>query len=163
VKYLFLILGGIIAWSSMKAYRELGTSLFGGMGGIGAIAVFALVQMFELKPILMTNGQTDIFGGLAKIAAGKTANLPECDVEELLDAVGWATLGYTIDFVAGLFVWPIVPSWDLLRMGGVTAADVAAGLPNLFQIIACVFLLQICIQQFLKRGGKLPFGGARRA
>ena len=161
MKYLFLVLGGIIAWSSMKAYREIGANMFGGMGGIGAIAVFALVQAFELKPILMTKGQSDIFGGISKIASGKTANLPECDVEELLDACGWATLGYAIDFVAGLFVWPVVSSWALIRVGGLTAGDVDVW--NILRIVACVFLLQVCIQQFLKRGGKVPFGGAKRA
>lgn len=154
MKYLFLVIGGIIFVSSLQAYREIGQSMYGLLGGIGFVAIFLLVQGFELKPIFLTGGQSDIFGGLSNLASGKQANIPKVDIEELLDAVAWALLGYAIDFIAGLFVWPIVSSWALVRIGGVTAGDIS--IVNLAKIGACVFLFQICIQQYLKRGGKLP-------
>jgi hypothetical protein len=153
VKYLFLVIAALIAVSSAAAYHELGLKLFGFLGGVGAIAVFALVQGFELKPIFLTGGHCNIFGGLSKAIAGRPANLPETDPEELLDASAWATFGYAVDFVAGLIVWPVVDNWALIRVGGLTYPDV--NLKHLGMILACVFLLQWCVQQYLRRGGKL--------
>lgn len=161
MKWLFLALGACIFFASIQAYRELGSNLFGGMGSFAAIVVFLMVQGFELRPILMTNGIMDVFAEAKKLAAGKPANIPGCDPEELAEATSWATLGYAIDFTAGLIVWPIVTRWDLLRIGAITFSDIQW--INVFQIIACVFLLQKCIQQYLRRGGKLPFTGGKKA
>jgi hypothetical protein len=76
------------------------------------------------------------------------------DPEELLDATLWATLGYAVDFIAGLLVWPPVSSYKLVAMGGVTFADIRWAAVG--SILACVFGMQLCIQQYLSRGGKVP-------
>lgn len=169
MKYLFLVIGGGIFFNSLGAYRNIGTGFMGTMGGIMAIAVFLIVQGFEAKPIIMTNGAMSPIQALARVTAGKSTNIHICDPEELLDAAGWATFGYAVDFVAGLFVWPPIGTWDifwdLIGIGGVTWGDVRWG--NLMQIMACVFLLQICLKQYLIRGGRIPFsaklGGPKHA
>lgn len=156
MKYLFLVLAGGIFWSSLTAYRAIGGELFGWSGQLMAMAVFLIVQGFELKPILLTRGHGgEVFRSLSRITAGKPSNTPLADPEELSEATTWAGIGYAIDFVCGLLVWPIVTAWDLLMIGGLTFTDI--NMVNLAKIIACVFLLQICIAQYLKRGGALPF------
>lgn len=160
MRWLFLALGGCIFFNSLSAYRDLGQQ-FGGIGSIAAVIVFLMVQAFELRPIVMTGGVMDIWGEVKKIMAGKPGQLPQVDPDELSEASTWAFIGYGIDLIAGLLVWPIVARWDLLRIGAVTMSDI--NFWNVAQIIACVFLLQKCIQQYLKRGGKVSFsGGAKK-
>ena len=158
MKYLFLVIGGGIFVSSLQAYREIGSQFFGSLGGMMAIAIFLIVQGFEAKPIIMTNGAISPFAALNRISGGRRPNLTMADPEELLDASGWAVLGYGIDFVCGLLVWPIMGTWaifwDLVGVGAVTWGDV--NFINVVKIIACVFLLQLCLQQYLIRGGRLP-------
>ena len=158
MRWLFLGLGGCIFFNSLGAYRDLGAQ-FGGAGSIAAILVFLLVQAFELRPIIMTNGIMDVWTEIKKIMAGKPGNIPHVDPDELAEANTWAFIGYGIDLIAGLLVWPIVSSWDLLRIGAVTLSDINGW--HVAQIIACVFLLQKCVQQYLKRGGKVPFTGRK--
>ena len=158
MRWLFLGLGGCIFFNSLGAYRDLGAQ-FGGAGSIAAILVFLLVQAFELRPIIMTNGIMDVWTEIKKIMAGKPGNIPQVDPDELAEANTWAFIGYGIDLIAGLLVWPIVSSWDLLRIGAVTLSDINGW--HVAQIIACVFLLQKCVQQYLKRGGKVPFTGRK--
>lgn len=160
MKYLFLALGGFIFVNSLKAYQGYGQqTLDGRIGGLIAVVVFLLVQGFELKPIWLTKGQAGIFANLNKVTGGKKADFAMVDPEELLDASLWAWIGYGVDFVAGLMVWPPVPSWALVTVGGITLSDIRWN--AVFSIILCVFGLQFCIQQYLARGGKVPnlFGG----
>ena len=155
MKYLFLFLGGAIFVSSVKAYNAVGITTFGGrIGGIIAVVILLLVQGFELKPIFLTNGGAGIFPTINKLVGGKVPTFALADPEELLDATLWATLGYAVDFVAGLLVWPPVSSYQLVAMGGVTFADIRWN--AVASILACVFGLQLCVQQYLIRGGKVP-------
>jgi hypothetical protein len=155
MKYLFLMLAGAIFMNSLKAYHAVGQSTFGGrLGGLIAVVVFLLVQGFELKPIFLTNGGAGIFPTLNKLVGGKVPTFALADPEELLDATLWATLGYAMDFIAGLLVWPPVSSYKLVAMGGVTFADIRWAAVG--SILACVFGMQLCIQQYLSRGGKVP-------
>ena len=155
MKYLFLVIGGGIFFNSLGAYREIGSNLFGGIGSLMAIAVFLIVQGFEAKPIIMTGGGVSPLIFFERIVGGKNPNAVICDPEELADATDWAGAGYAIDFACGLLVWPVVTLWDLVWIGGVSWGDVRWG--SVAQIIACVFLLQICLAQYLRRGGKVPF------
>lgn len=160
MKYLFLALGGFIFVNSLKAYQGYGQQILDGrIGGLIAVVVFLLVQGFELKPIWLTKGQAGIFANLNKVTGGRQADFAMVDPEELLDASLWAWVGYGVDFVAGLMVWPPVPSWALVTVGGVTLGDIRWN--AVFSIILCVFGLQFCVQQYLARGGKVPnlFGG----
>ena len=159
MRYLFLVVGMGIFVTSLQAYRDVGESILGQTGGLMAIAVFLIVQGLEVKPIIMTNGMNSCFQSLNRASAGKKVNVQMCDPEELADASGWALVGYGIDFVAGLLVWPLLSAWDLITIGGVTWSDVNFG--NLVRIVMCVFLLQMCVQQFLKRGGKVPAFGRK--
>ena len=155
MKYLFLVLAGAIFVNSLKAYNAVGQDTFGGrLGGLIAVVVFPLVQGFELKPIFLTNGGAGIFPTLNKLVGGKVPSFALADPEELLDATLWATLGYAVDFIAGLLVWPPVSSYKLVAMGGVTFADIRWAAVG--SILACVFGMQLCIQQYLSRGGKVP-------
>jgi hypothetical protein len=160
MKWLFLALGGCIFFNSLSAYRELGQQ-FGGMGSAAAVITFLIVQGMELRPIVMTGGVMNIWNEVKKVMAGRPGNNPQVDPDELAEANGWAFAGYGIDLIAGLLVWPIVNRWELLKIGAVTMADI--NFWNVAQIIACVFLLQKCFQQYLKRGGKVPgFLGGKR-
>ena len=131
----------------------------GGIGSFMAIAVFLIVQGFEAKPIFMTNGAVSPIGALCKVTSNKNPKLHLADPEEVADASGWAVVGYGIDFVCGLIIWPLLTAWDLITIGGFTWADINTG--NLLRIIACVFLLQLCLQQFLRRGGRAPNFGKK--
>lgn len=166
MKYLFLGLAGIIFIESAKAYMAIGAEMMGGMGRIGALLIFLMVQAFELHPIILTGGHGGVIPILSKAVAGRSANISPADPEVLLDASMWATAAYAVDFVAGINVWPLIKSgglsvWALIRVGGVTMSDIAWS--NLMMVFACVFLLQWCISQYLKRGGKVPNIGNRRA
>ena len=159
MRWLFLGLGGFIFIESAKAYFQVGNDVMPG-GGIAAILVFLMVQGFEAKPIIMTNGAASVFSAIGRVISKKRTTIHVADPEELLDASGWALLGYGIDFVCGLFVWPIMGTWalfwDLIGVGGVTWGDVIW--QNLGMILACTFLLQeVCLRQYLVRGGRLPF------
>ena len=159
MKYLFLALAGIIFIESAKAYGAIGSEMAGTMGRAGALLIFILVQAFELHPIVLTGGHAKIIPQLSKAVAGRAANMNPADPEVLLDASMWATAAYAVDFVAGINVWPLIKSgelsiWSLFRVGGVTMADIAW--TNLIMVFACVFLLQWCAAQYLKRGGKIP-------
>ena len=166
MKYLFLALAGFIFLESAKAYMLVGGQMMGGMGRYGALLVFLMVQSFELHPIALTGGHSGVIPLLSKAVAGKPSNMAPADPEVLLDASMWATAAYAVDFVAGINVWPLINSggvsiWSLIRVGGVTMADIAWA--NLLMVFACVFLLQWCIAQYLKRGGKVPNVGRRAA
>ena len=161
MKWLFLGVGAIIFLESAKAYMLVGSSLMGVLGRIGALLVFLIVQGMEMRPILMTNGAMGIIPKLSSIVGGRQVQLNLADPELLLDATQWATRAYAVDFVAGLFVWPIISgnAWALLSVGGVSTANLNP--KSVVMIIACVFGLQFCFQQYLTRGGKVPkfFGG----
>ena len=161
MKWLFLGVGAIIFIESAKAYMLVGGSLMGLLGRIGALLVFLIVQGMEMRPILMTNGAMGIIPKLSSIVGGRQVQLNLADPELLLDATQWATRAYAVDFVAGLFVWPIISgnAWALLAVGGVSTTNLNP--KSVVMIIACVFGLQFCLQQYLTRGGKVPkiFGG----
>jgi len=169
MKWLFLGLASLIFVESAKAYMAVGSDLLGTMGRVGALLIFLMVQAFELHPIVLTGGHGGVMPQLSRIVSGKTSNVAPADPEVLLDASMWATAAYAVDFIAGINVWPLMnPSsgmsvWALIRVGGVTLSDVAWG--NLMMVFACVFLLQWCMAQYLKRGGKVPsyFTGRAKA
>jgi hypothetical protein len=154
IKYLFLILASGIFVTSAQAYWGIGAELYGTIGAVMALVVFLIVQLNELKPIILTGGSWSIFEQLQGAMAGKQINAKIADVDELLDARDWAYASYGIDFVAGLFVWPIITDMTLLQVGAITAADVNR--IHIVQILLCVFAMQWCIGQYLRRGGKLP-------
>ena len=160
MKYLFLGLAGLIFLESAKAYMAIGSQMMGPMGRAGALLIFVMVQAFELHPIILTGGQEGVIPQLSKAVAGRPANMAPADPEVLLDASMWATAAYAVDFIAGINVWPLIKAgggmsiWSLIRVGGVTMADIAW--TNLLMVFACVFLLQWCVAQYLKRGGKIP-------
>lgn len=166
MKYLFLGLAGFIFLESSKAYMVVGHQMMGGMGRWAALLIFFMVQAFELHPIILTGGHGGVIPLLSKAVAGRPSNMAPADPEVLLDASMWATAAYAVDFVAGINVWPLIQSgdlsiWSLIRIGGVTMADIAWS--NLLMVFACVFLLQWCVAQFLKRGGRFPNLGRRAA
>jgi len=160
VKWLFLGLAGLIFVESAKAYMAVGGDMLGTMGRAGAIIIFLMVQAFELHPIILTGGHGGVIPQLSKAVSGRSSNIAPADPEVLLDASMWATAAYAVDFIAGLNVWPLIKPgagmsiWALIRVGGVTMADIAWA--NLLMVFACVFLLQWCVAQFLKRGGRVP-------
>lgn len=156
MKWLFLGVGAIIFIESAKAYMLVGSSLMGTMGRIGALLIFLIVQGMELRPILMTGGAMGIIPKLSNIVGGRQVKLNLADPEELIDATQWATRAYAVDFVAGLFVWPVISgnAMALLRVGGVALSNLNG--KNVVMIMACVFALQFCVQQYLVRGGKVP-------
>jgi hypothetical protein len=156
MKWLFLGVAAIIFLESAKAYMLLGSSLMGGLGRIGALLVFLIVQGMELRPIVMTGGAMGIIPKLGNIVGGRQVKLNLADPEELIDATQWATRAYAVDFVAGLFVWPPISgnAWALLRVGGVSISSLNG--KHAVMIMACVFALQFCVQQYLVRGGKVP-------
>lgn len=163
MKWLFLALGGFIFVSSIKAYQTTGQQMLDPkMGGYVAMVIFLLVQAFELKPIVLTRGQNGIFAAMGQSMAGGKGEIAVVSPKELLDASVWAWIGYGIDFVAGLMVWPPVPSWQLVTVGGVTLADIRWN--AVFSIVLCVFGLEFCVQQYLSRGGKVPkfLGGSKK-
>lgn len=165
MKWLFLGVGAIIFLESAKAYMVLGASLMGGLGRIGALLIFLIVQGMEIRPIVMTGGAMGIIPKLSNIVGGRQVKLNLADPEELIDATQWATRAYAVDFVAGLFVWPVIMgnAWALLRVGGVALSNLNG--KHVVMILACVFGLQFCVQQYLVRGGKVPsfLGGVRNA
>lgn len=169
MKYLFLVIAAVIAVTSAKAYMVVGAELMGNLGRIGALAVFLLVQGFELRPIVLTNGQANAFTLIRNLMAGKGCNVSGlADPEELLDAASWAYRAYAVDLIAGLMVWPIidalpgVSTWMLIKVGGVVGANI--NWANAGQVVACVFLLEFCVQQYLRMGGRLPaFIGGRKS
>lgn len=166
MKFLFLGLAGFIFLESVKAYMAVGSELMGTPGRIAAVLVFLMVQGFELQPILMTGGHAGVMPQLSRVVSGKAADINPVDPEVLLDASMWATAAYAVDFVAGINVWPLFNTnggfsiWALIRVGGVTMADIAWG--NLLMVFGCVFMLQWCVAQYLKRGGKIPARFQRR-
>jgi len=169
MRFLFLGLAGLIFVESAKAYMSVGSEMAGTIGRVGALLVFLMVQAFELHPIVLTGGHGGVIPQLSKIVSGKQSNVSPADPEVLLDASMWATAAYAVDFIAGINVWPLMnPTgglsvWALIRVGGVTLSDVAWG--NLLMVFSCVFLLQWCVAQYLKRGGKVPgfFTGRAKA
>lgn len=166
MRYGFLALAALIAISSAQAYMTVGANMMGMMGRVGALLIFIMVQGFELHPIILTGGQSGVMPQLSKAIAGRAANMAPADPEVLLDASMWATAAYAVDFIAGINVWPLIKSgdmsiWSLIRVGGVTMADIAW--TNLMMVFACVFLLQWCVAQYLKRGGKIPSRQRRAA
>lgn len=160
MKWLFLGLAGFIAIESAKAYMAVGSDMMGTMGRMAALLVFLMVQAFELHPIMLTGGHGGVMPQLSKAISGRQSNMNPADPDVLLDASMWATAAYAVDFVAGINVWPIMNTsgdmsvWSLIGVGGVTMNDLAWG--NLMMVFACVFLLQWCMAQYLKRGGKIP-------
>lgn len=156
MKWLFLGVGAIIFIESAKAYMLVGSSLMGGLGRIGALLIFLIVQGMEMRPIIMTGGAMGIIPKLSGIVGGRQVKLNLADPEELLDATQWATRAYGVDFVAGLFVWPVISgnAWALLRVGGVALSNLNGR--HAMMILMCVFGLQFCVQQYLVRGGKVP-------
>ena len=153
MKWLFLVGGGAIAWSSLLAYLDLGKEYPGGW--VVGLVVFLLVQRTELEPIILTNGGLDPVQIIQKIISGDAPRYAMAKPAVLAEATAWATLGYAVDFLLGLFVWPPIPTLELLSVGAVTFLDINWG--NIFNIILCVFALQACMAQFIRRGGKLPF------
>lgn len=163
MKYLFLGLAAAIAFSSIKAYQSTGVIyLDGRIGGIIAVVVFLIVQGFELKPIVLTKGKAGVFANLGLAMSGRGTDFAMVDSQELLDASLWAWIGYGVDFICGLLVWPPVASWQLVTVGGVSFGDIRWN--AVFSIVLCVFGLQFCVQQYLSRGGNLPkfFTGEKR-
>jgi hypothetical protein len=155
MKWLFLGVGAIIFIESAKAYMVVGSSM-GLLGRVGALLIFLIVQGMELRPIVATGGAMGLIPKLSSIVAGRQVALNLADPEELLDATQWATRAYAVDFVAGLFVWPVISgnAWALLRVGGVALTNLNG--KSVAMILACVFGLQFCFQQYLVRGGKVP-------
>ena len=159
MKWLFLALATFIGLESAKAYARVGMELSGGMGRIIALIIFVMVQSFELRPIVLMGGHGGVLPMLSMASAGKPINMNLADPEELADAASWATRAYLVDFVCGLFVWtPLVVSsgmiWSVIRAGAVTFGDLS--FRNCLMIVSCVFALQWCVAQYLRRGGKLP-------
>lgn len=161
MKFLFLAAAAVIFIEAAKAYISVGAEVMGLPGRIFAILLFIGVQWHELQPIFLTGGKTNLIEDLTRIISGKSANIYPCDPEVLLDASMWAWAAYGVDFIAGINVWPlIVPNgggmhWlDLLGLGALTRADFS--LWNAVMVFACVFGMQWCISQYLKRGGKIP-------
>ena len=150
----FLAIGGFIAIESLKAYRLVGEGWNGRIGGIMAMILFLMVQGFEMWPIIMARGDGKFLGLLAARARGKEQRVDLPDPEEYRDASKWACGAYLVDFCMGMIVWPF--PWSLITVGGLTSEDVLANRGNLIMLIGCVFGLQFCVSQYLKRGGKLP-------
>jgi hypothetical protein len=167
MKYLFLSLGGLIFIESAKAYWNIGREMNGGLGALAAILVFLLAQGFEMRPIVLTKGQSGVMDLLGNILSGKPATVPAVDPKELFEASAWALLAYGVDFVAGLNVWPPVRAvsglspWSLVSVGGLTPGNIQGW--NVIMIVSCVFGMQFCVRQYLKRGGIIPFQNRRKA
>lgn len=159
MKYLFLVFGIAIAWSSALGYWDLGSQFPGGW--VVAIVGFLLVQRTELEPIILTNGAYSPVEILQKIVTGRPPRYGMADVSQLAEATAWATLGYAADFLLGLFVWPPIPNLELISVGAVTFLDV--NWANIVSIFLCVFALQWCVAQYIRKGGNLSFLVGKRS
>jgi len=153
LKLIVIGIGGLIAFEGFKAYGALGYEWNGMLGKVLAILIFCVIQQGELRPVLMSRGQTSPLSMLSKSFGGQPINLQLVDPEELHDASMWAFWCYVADMIVGLFVWVPVP-FSLIQAGAVTMGDLS--LPNIGMIIAVTFVLQECVAYYLRNGGRAP-------
>jgi hypothetical protein len=163
MKYLFLLIGGLIAFEGLKAYGALGQEWNGLLGKVLAFLVFVIIQWGELKPVFMTKGQMGPLQIIAQSFGGKQIDLQLTDPEELHAACLWAFRCFIADMVVGLVVWMPIKAADpmqLIQAGAVTLADLSW--VNLGMILAVTFLLEECIAFYLRKGGYVPAIGRKK-
>ncbi len=154
VRFLYLGIASLVAFSSVKGYWAAGYNWQSWLGGLIAACIFLFVQKAELQPLAMTDGECDPVSLLKNMVSKGSAKLTLADPEDLHRATINATVAYMVDFALGLIVWPPVPQTELLFLGGVTPWDVS--IDNIFKVLLCVFGLQMIMARYLRAGGKLP-------